>query len=154
MIEKAAACGLAIDNDYISAVARPSVRGKLYDSMSLAYRVLHPLLAPTDEDGSRVIKRPRPPREGRAVRTCERVHATVYERMRTVLDREPNYAPRNLPPDTPPPPPHRLADTPLLHFPVRPSPDRADAVPPAAAPPSPVPLPYPNGRQTTTPPPS
>ena len=156
MIEKAAACGLAIDNGYISAVARPSVRGRLYESMSPVYRVLHPFLAPTDEDGRRIIKRPRPPRAGKPVRTCERVHATVYERMRTVLDGEPPYSPRNLPPDTPPPPAHHLADAPFVPFPVRPTRDPAAAattvdVPPPAmmqAPPNPI------ARPTTMPPPS
>ena len=151
MVEKAAACGLAFDSAYLSAALRPSSAGRLYDSMSLGYRLLHPFLSPRRESGHRVVKRPRPPRNGVAVRTCERVHPTVYERMRQVLDGGATYAPRNLPPDTPPPP-MRIADAPFLPFPITP---RAAARPTAAeGAPASVPPPNPIARPTTAPPPS
>ena len=111
MLDKAAALGLEFDERYVQLAVTCAADGEIYDSMSLGYKLMHPLMRPAFKGGRRVINEPRPPRNGKSVRTCERVHESVHERIRRVTSppRGP-YAPPNLPPNLLTPPAMRSAD--------------------------------------------
>jgi uncharacterized protein (DUF2235 family) len=85
MMSKAAALGLEFDERYVSMAVTSACDGELYDSMSLGYKLFHPFLSPAFKDGRRVINAPRPPRNGKPVRTREQVHESVHQRLLRVV---------------------------------------------------------------------
>ena len=98
MMGKAGAIGLEFDEEYVQMAVTCACDGELYDSMSLGYKLFHPFMSPAFKDGRRVLNAPRAPLDGKPVRTCERVHESVYDRFTRVTSppRGP-YAPANLP---------------------------------------------------------
>jgi len=132
MMSKAAALGLEFDERYVSMAVTCACDGELYDSMSLGYKLFHMFMRPAFKDGRRVINEPRPPRNGKPVRTREHVHESVHMRLLRVNapPRGP-YAPPNLPPNLATPPAMRV---PTLEPVAAAAPARTPGAPPPRPP--------------------
>jgi hypothetical protein len=137
MMGKATGLGLEFEEEYVKMAVTCAPEGELYESMSLAYKLFHPFMRPAFKDGRRVLNAPRPPRDGKPVRTCERVHESVYDRFTRVTSPPKGpYAPPNLPVNLATPAATRIPE-------IRPlaavAADRAESIPTAghadAAPP-------------------
>ena len=89
MVERAARCGLVMDEAYVQSVVRPAPDGTLYESLNAVYRALG--------THTREIAVPRTMPTGEPVHTFERVHESALAR-RTRCAEPPKgpYAPPNL----------------------------------------------------------